>query len=166
MNEDEAVRAKRQGETMLKEGNLEKALKLFTISQRITPNDSTDQLIREVKARMNGETLNRNDSSDELRDDMRFVSLVKNAVKSLWKIYESYERKYIALDYKIWIRSIIVIVSLLICLKFCFGYKLNIGSLPGDINFTNKNFSFHAPIVTSLLLSFFLNAILKVFNNS
>ena len=41
--------------------------------------------------------------------------------------------------------------------------KLPIGRLPGDINYSKGNFSFHFPLVTCLLLSALLTLILWLF---
>jgi len=38
-----------------------------------------------------------------------------------------------------------------------------IGRLPGDINYRGENWSFHFPIVTSLLLSLVLTILLNLF---
>jgi len=37
-----------------------------------------------------------------------------------------------------------------------------IGKLPGDISFKRGNFSFHFPIVTSIIISIFLSMILYI----
>ncbi len=41
--------------------------------------------------------------------------------------------------------------------------KLGLGRLPGDISVRRENFSFHFPIVTSLLLSLVLSLIFWLF---
>lgn len=43
------------------------------------------------------------------------------------------------------------------------GGRIPLGRLPGDINITRENGSFHFPIVTCLLLSLVLSAILWLF---
>lgn len=46
---------------------------------------------------------------------------------------------------------------------FHFGGKfLSFGRLPGDINITKGNFSFHFPIVTSIILSIVLTILLNL----
>jgi len=40
---------------------------------------------------------------------------------------------------------------------------INIGRLPGDINIKKDNFSFHFPIVTSLIISVVLTVLLNIF---
>ncbi|WP_425061209.1 hypothetical protein SCACP_19920 [Sporomusa carbonis] len=46
---------------------------------------------------------------------------------------------------------------------FHFGGKfINLGRLPGDINIERNNFSFHFPIVTSLIVSVILTVILNL----
>lgn len=38
-----------------------------------------------------------------------------------------------------------------------------LGQLPGDVNYTKGNFSFHFPIVTCILLSIVLTIVLRLF---
>jgi hypothetical protein len=38
-----------------------------------------------------------------------------------------------------------------------------LGHLPGDVHYTGKNFSFHFPVITCLLLSLLLSLILWLF---
>lgn len=38
-----------------------------------------------------------------------------------------------------------------------------LGQLPGDVNYTKGNFSFHFPIVTCILLSIALTIVLRLF---
>ncbi len=46
---------------------------------------------------------------------------------------------------------------------FHFGGKfLSLGRLPGDIHFEKGNFSFHFPIVTSIILSIVLTILLNL----
>ncbi|MBP2663693.1 MAG: hypothetical protein H6Q71_1641 [Firmicutes bacterium] len=48
---------------------------------------------------------------------------------------------------------------------FHFGGKfLSLGRLPGDIHMERGNFSFHFPIVTSIILSIILTVILNLFS--
>jgi hypothetical protein len=42
------------------------------------------------------------------------------------------------------------------------GERVGLGRLPGDLSFQAKNFSFHFPIATSLLLSLVLTVLLNV----
>lgn len=45
-----------------------------------------------------------------------------------------------------------------------FGGKFTgLGKLPGDIHIQNENFSFHFPIVTSILVSIVLTVVLNLF---
>ncbi len=46
---------------------------------------------------------------------------------------------------------------------FTVGGKFGLGRLPGDIAFKGKNFSFHFPIVTSIIVSIILTVILNLF---
>lgn len=47
---------------------------------------------------------------------------------------------------------------------FHFGGKFfNLGRLPGDIHLSQGNFSFHFPIVTSIIVSIILTVILNLF---
>nr|WP_245692769.1 DUF2905 domain-containing protein [Sporomusa acidovorans] len=48
---------------------------------------------------------------------------------------------------------------------FHFGGKfLSLGRLPGDIHIERSTFSFHFPIVTSIILSIILTVILNLFS--
>ena len=40
---------------------------------------------------------------------------------------------------------------------------INLGRLPGDINIKRENFSFHFPIVTSIIISLIITLILNFF---
>ncbi|MCD8553664.1 DUF2905 domain-containing protein [Seleniivibrio sp.] len=40
---------------------------------------------------------------------------------------------------------------------------INLGRLPGDINIRRENFSFHFPIVTSIVVSVIITIILNLF---
>ena len=57
------------------------------------------------------------------------------------------------------------IILLITGALFHFGGKwINLGRLPGDVHFEKGNFSFHFPIVTSILLSIILTVILNIFS--
>ncbi len=62
---------------------------------------------------------------------------------------------------------IIGIVSIIAGLVFIFGGKFltnfPLGKLPGDINIKKDNFSFHFPIMTSIIISIVLTLILNIF---
>jgi hypothetical protein len=60
------------------------------------------------------------------------------------------------------IGAAIVVIGLLLVL----GERLPIrfGRLPGDINLRGKNWSFHFPLMTSILLSLVLTLLLWLFN--
>jgi hypothetical protein len=62
---------------------------------------------------------------------------------------------------------IIGIISVIIGLVFIFGGKflsqIPFGRLPGDINIKKDNFSFHFPIVSSIIISIILTIILNIF---
>ncbi|SHI35902.1 DUF2905 domain-containing protein [Propionispora hippei] len=60
----------------------------------------------------------------------------------------------------IYLGIILVIVGIVLH----FGGKFfSLGRLPGDIHWEKGNFSFHFPIVTSLILSILLTVILNLF---
>ena len=54
---------------------------------------------------------------------------------------------------------VLVVVGFVLTL----GGKLGLGRLPGDVSYQKGNFSFHFPIVTSILLSILLTIILNLF---
>ena len=62
---------------------------------------------------------------------------------------------------------VIGIVCLAAGLVFMFGGKffshIPLGKLPGDINIKKDNFSFHFPIMTSIIISIILTVILNIF---
>lgn len=56
------------------------------------------------------------------------------------------------------------IILLVIGAILHFGGKLSsLGRLPGDINFEKGNFSFHFPIVTSIIISIIATILLNLF---
>lgn len=46
---------------------------------------------------------------------------------------------------------------------FVVGEKFGLGKLPGDISVKRENFSFHFPIVSSIIISILLTVILNIF---
>ena len=60
---------------------------------------------------------------------------------------------------------IIGIICLVAGIAFMFGGKffshIPLGKLPGDINIKKDNFSFHFPIMTSIIISIILTVILN-----
>lgn len=65
-------------------------------------------------------------------------------------------------------RTLIIIGAaiLLIGVLLVLGERLPVrfGRLPGDINLRGKNWSFHFPLMTSILLSVILTLVLWLFN--
>ncbi|QAR32846.1 DUF2905 domain-containing protein [Geovibrio thiophilus] len=55
------------------------------------------------------------------------------------------------------------IVLVLAGVIFTAGERFGLGRLPGDIVFKGKNFSFHFPIVTSIIVSIVLTVVLNIF---
>lgn len=41
---------------------------------------------------------------------------------------------------------------------------INLGKLPGDINIRRKNFSFHFPLVSSIIISIIISLIINIFS--
>ena len=63
-------------------------------------------------------------------------------------------------------RTLVVLgaVLLVVGLVFTFGARIpGLGRLPGDIVYRKGNFTFYFPLVTSLLLSLLLTAVLAFF---
>ena len=55
-------------------------------------------------------------------------------------------------------------ILLLVGAILYFGEKfINLGRLPGDIHIERENFSFHFPVVTSIVVSLVLTVILNLF---
>ncbi|OHD66222.1 MAG: hypothetical protein A2176_06300 [Spirochaetes bacterium RBG_13_51_14] len=57
---------------------------------------------------------------------------------------------------------IIILVGIIIVFKDSIPYLKYLGRLPGDINIQRKNFSFHFPIVTSIIISIILSLVLYI----
>ncbi|MCX8084437.1 MAG: DUF2905 domain-containing protein [Calditerrivibrio sp.] len=55
------------------------------------------------------------------------------------------------------------VLLIIVGLFFHFGEKIGLGRLPGDINIKKDNFSFHFPIVTSIIISIILTILLNIF---
>lgn len=58
------------------------------------------------------------------------------------------------------IGGVIVLSGLILCLVGKIG--LSIGNLPGDIHIKKENFSFHFPILTSIIASIILTIVLNI----
>ncbi len=58
-----------------------------------------------------------------------------------------------------------VILVIIGCIISFFGNLPLFGKLPGDILIKNKNFTFYAPIATSIILSIILSILLTIFLN-
>lgn len=64
-------------------------------------------------------------------------------------------------------KSIIILGVVLVALGFLLAASPKIplfGKLPGDILIKRDNFTFYAPIVTSILLSIILTIVFRIFN--
>ena len=61
-------------------------------------------------------------------------------------------------------RALIVVgaILLLVGLLLSFGARVPLGRLPGDIVYRKGNFTFYFPLVTSILISLVLTAILTL----
>jgi hypothetical protein len=59
---------------------------------------------------------------------------------------------------------ILGILLFIVGVVFYFGGKFNVlGRLPGDIHVERENFSFHFPVVTSIVVSIILTIFLNLF---
>ncbi len=56
------------------------------------------------------------------------------------------------------------IILIIVGVILYFGKSLPFGKLPGDISIKRENFSFHFPIVTSLIISIILTLVLYLIN--
>jgi hypothetical protein len=61
------------------------------------------------------------------------------------------------------IGAVCLVVGLGLMLAGSLGLRIPFGRLPGDINVEREGWSFHFPLVTSLLLSVVLTLILALF---
>jgi uncharacterized membrane protein YidH (DUF202 family) len=55
--------------------------------------------------------------------------------------------------------AVLIVVGVL----FIAGSKFNLGKLPGDINIKKDNFSFHFPVMSSIIISIIISAIMYFF---
>jgi len=71
------------------------------------------------------------------------------------------------MDPRIYSGKILIITGSLILIAgmvILFGWKIPfIGKLPGDINMHGRNWSFHFPVVSMILLSILLTIFLNIF---
>lgn len=58
------------------------------------------------------------------------------------------------------IGAVILIVGLVLVFRDSVPFLRHLGRLPGDIAIQRKNFTFHFPIVTSIILSIIISLIL------
>jgi hypothetical protein len=62
------------------------------------------------------------------------------------------------------IGTILVLAGVLLIFRDSLPFLKYLGRLPGDINIERKSFSFHFPIVTSIIISVILTLILYIIN--
>jgi hypothetical protein len=65
---------------------------------------------------------------------------------------------------KSYIRIMICVIIVLVIYKFFLRQEMGIFRLPGDISYSTENVQISFPIVSCLLLSFFMNAFGQAFN--
>mmetsp|Transcript_22543 Transcript_22543/g.32950 ORF Transcript_22543/g.32950 Transcript_22543/m.32950 type:complete len:173 (-) Transcript_22543:65-583(-) len=169
MNDDEASRAYTKALELKRQGDFKKALKLLEISQRLAPESGKQQIINEIKNMSfsqhssnssspdNCEGFNGTPASSTLTTIQRVFESIRNQVIDM-------ENRYIAPSMRQYIRIMFCIICVLVVYKFIFKQKIAFGSLPGDIYYSTPNTYVSAPIASSLLISFFLNAGLQLFN--
>jgi len=62
------------------------------------------------------------------------------------------------------IGAILVLIGIFVLFKDTMPFLKYLGRLPGDINIKRENFSFHFPIVTSIIISIFLSLVIYLIN--
>jgi hypothetical protein len=62
------------------------------------------------------------------------------------------------------IGTILLLTGILLLFKDSLPFLKYLGRLPGDITIERKNFSFHFPVVTGIIISVILSLILYVIN--
>ncbi len=62
------------------------------------------------------------------------------------------------------IGSILLLAGVIVLLRDSLPFLKHLGRLPGDITIERKNFSFHFPIVTGIIISILLSLVLYVIN--
>ena len=61
------------------------------------------------------------------------------------------------------ILGLVLVAAGVVVIVFSKFGGINLGRLPGDINIRKENFSFHFPIVSSIIISIIITVILNLF---
>ncbi len=59
---------------------------------------------------------------------------------------------------------VLIVIGVAVIFRDAIPCVKHLGRLPGDINIQHKNFSFHFPIVTGIIISIILSLILYIIN--
>ena len=163
-NYDESNKAKEKAKLLLQRGDYKASIKLFEISLRLNPNPDTRQYLNSAKAalkRQEGSLRNSNheERSSTIRNEI-LNNLTSNPIENYLKLEEIYIKENLRFSFRI----IISIVILLIINKFVFKYEFKLWHLPGDFSFSSPHLYISLPIVSSILINFLLNTLIRVFN--
>jgi hypothetical protein len=157
MNCDEAQRAQTKAADYRARGELRRALKFYEISERLLPSPDVREIITLLKAEINS-----NSSGNSAHNSRTQAS--DGPVQQICNIFLDLEDKYIAPSMKSYIRIMICVIIVLVIYKFFLRQEMGIFRLPGDISYSTENVQISFPIVSCLLLSFFMNAFGQAFN--
>ena len=162
MNSDEAIRARSRAEVYRSQGDLQRALKFYEISNRLEPSTETRNIITIIKDEIRRSD-NTSANTPHISQNEENVLLVQ--LRKYLEMILALESKYITPSLKIYIRGIILVIVVLVLYKYVLGQKLGIFNLPGDISYSTGNVYVSFPVVSCVLISFFLTALGQAFNS-
>mmetsp|Transcript_9817 Transcript_9817/g.9915 ORF Transcript_9817/g.9915 Transcript_9817/m.9915 type:complete len:174 (-) Transcript_9817:100-621(-) len=170
-NADEAQKAFETAELMIRQHNFVRAIKLLEISQRLRPSQVTLALLNDTKSRLTPRAENTN--AGNVGNGSEGISLSANAqfsisssvLSPIFKYINDLECRYIIPSIRPYLRTIVIIFVTLLVYKILFKKDISFGVLPGDFHYASKNIHIHAPIVSCLLFSFLVNALMRTFQN-
>lgn len=154
MNFEESLRAKAKAAECRARGELHRSLKLYEISERLSPSQDVRNIISSIKQEIGSSS--RGTVHDELNNGL---------ARQLYKYFIDLEDKYIAPAMKNYIRTMILVIIALVAYKYLLKQEMSMFHLPGDISYSTQNVQVSFPIVSCLLLSFFMNALGQAFNS-
>ena len=167
----------------MKRGNYKKARRLFEISLRLHANPDTTQFLASAEA-----AIARSEHSSRATTEAgaattagaparggRAATMIGSIVNRVttWfsetavsKFVVSLERRYLLPSVIPYTRGLLACILALATWRFVFKQKLMFGSMPGDFNYRSDNVIVSAPIVSCLLASFLVNALIRALGNN
>ena len=176
-NCDEAQRAKDEGKEEMKRGNYKKARRLFEISQRLHANPDTTQFLASANA-----AIARSERPSQTATTTGVPATGGGAASTIGSVVNrvttwlsetavsrfvvSLEQRYLLPSVVPYTRGLFACILALATWRFVFKQKLMFGSMPGDFNYRSDNMIVSAPIVSCMLASFLINALVRALGNN